>query len=949
MSENLALLSDGNSPLARRARVKLQPRDRKGRWIPTGASLFAMIRGLGGSGVKKYNLKAIGGTATKKGEKNKIRALLTSDAPDLGLRKNTVVEIDPANGELDTQIKLDRDFLERKGIDPDLQHTLPSTLGEKFDKVEDINPKPADDLDIELANEGLTDEEDKDFRAERDQEPLAKLPPGMEELDKDELDSLTRGGPKAPSDVKKPARDPRKSDVPEPTDVSDKPKPPTLQDSIDRMLNPSQEDKAVDDAIGEAFYGGEVPTLDQLVDKAKAPAPKTAAPNTKVGDLKAGDIVQFRGQDLPIKSVKQRSNGNYDVIADANGRDVNLALTQVNGQTPFSSGFPENTQFIKTGSVQAPKPSPATKSAPKAKSAPDAAPEAPATPKKVAKPAAKPAANKPKASTPKKPPTIPAGRKDDGKDIAPSGRPLGDMQAVKIANQIDPVTGKPLKVNRKNVEDPNALYDALLEMNPDAKVDKSGHIILERQDFTDKDGKVYKYEVAVAKTHNNKYIERYKFTDDKGDTQTFYHYDYKDSFASIYGDKNGVYTFRDHILGRTSPEAPTRANGDENRVYKAYWGDDKGLEARLRYFRGGRAKGSEPPTDEELTATQAKAIKMLTPEELVRKYLTGNAEKHNKSGNARGTKLQSFVGSSWEAIEQDDMPTFEARLQQVLGRLPDDEDSRNLLMNTLRDGIKEKFNGTPQGRKLAPLANNLEKKILTEGLDIRDLERRPFASKDGKTIVNRGDKVRYWNNVGDWSIGEALAQMPPRAGSGGKNVYDDVVAVKFGDGSIHLLRSNRMDILGDDLDNDLNLHDKDSDSTDFKPNLSGQPLRDARGYSFNFGDEENQAQENADLQPDEVGSTADQDAAAPYLGEQGVDADEAPDAAEPDSVEGNIGDFEAGDVWPDENGDRIGTFVEAVKVSDDVTGREAWAVYWMDDDGDEQLEFVELDSSRVPK
>jgi hypothetical protein len=230
------ILADGNSAAARRARVKLQPRDRKGRWIPTGASIFAMIKGLGGSGVKKYNLKAIGGTATKKGEKNKIRALLTADAPDLGLRKNTVVEIDPANGELDTQIKLDRDFLKRKGIDPDLQHTLPSTLGKKFDKVEDINPKPADDLDIELANNGLTDDEDKDFRAERDQEPLAKLPPGMEELSKDELDALTRGGPKAPSDVEKPAgkppRFPGDKGVPEPTDVSDKPKPPSLDEML---------------------------------------------------------------------------------------------------------------------------------------------------------------------------------------------------------------------------------------------------------------------------------------------------------------------------------------------------------------------------------------------------------------------------------------------------------------------------------------------------------------------------------------------------------------------------------------------------------------------------------------------------------------------------------------------------------------------------------------------
>ncbi|NBW42093.1 hypothetical protein EBR25_14055, partial [bacterium] len=58
-----------------------------------------------------------------------------------------------------------------------------------------MNPQPADDLDIELANGGLTDKEDKDFRAEREQEPLAKLPPGMEELSKEELGKLLETTP----------------------------------------------------------------------------------------------------------------------------------------------------------------------------------------------------------------------------------------------------------------------------------------------------------------------------------------------------------------------------------------------------------------------------------------------------------------------------------------------------------------------------------------------------------------------------------------------------------------------------------------------------------------------------------------------------------------------------------------------------------------------------------
>lgn len=179
------IIADGNSSAARRARAKLQPRDKKGRWVTTGAALFADIDGIG-----RVEGKAIGGTATKKGEKNKIRMLVGKGYESKGIPENTVLEVDPKNGELDTKVKLNRDFLKRKGIDPDLQHTLPKSLAEQPEKLEDMNPQPADDLDIELANGGLTDEEDKDFRAERDQEPLAKLPPGLEELSKDELDKL---------------------------------------------------------------------------------------------------------------------------------------------------------------------------------------------------------------------------------------------------------------------------------------------------------------------------------------------------------------------------------------------------------------------------------------------------------------------------------------------------------------------------------------------------------------------------------------------------------------------------------------------------------------------------------------------------------------------------------------------------------------------------------------
>lgn len=1046
MSELLALLSDGNSPLARRLRVKLQPRDHRGRWIPTGAKLFGGLS-LPGGGSKRVEGRAIGGTATKKGEKNNVRMLVGKGYEQYEIPENTVLTVAPKNATLESKVKLDRDFLERKGIDPDLQHTLPKSLEKQPQPLADMKPEKADDLDIELATNGLSDEEDKDFRAEREAEPLGKLPPGLEKLDKDELSKLVDGDSgKDDSGPTKGVRvkfDDENNSYVATNDhnqvvawgVSDKPlnKGEITKDLKDYEL-PSKEaveglgfpegyvgkDRgkggftayqldsdgkvipgsmvevgndtdfdwdneemwSVGDPMGNAMYldpdiysfrtsdkdeaisraaelakkitgtpsgknkdsqGGLSDEMlekavaledhfDQLVDKAKAPPGKNkkAAP-----DLKDGDVI-----------VDPNGN-NWTVVGKPKGNSldnakVDIKLKNDRGQTTTTTSAMTRMFDLVQPDAKASAPTPAP--------TPDVTPPAPQK-RTVTPPPPKPPT--PKPNTPKTPPVIPNNRKDTGADIAPNDRSLGDMQNVEIQPLIDPNTGRPqLGQNRKPIEDPNAIYNALLENNPQAKIDDSGHIILERQNFTDKDGRNWKYEVAIAKTHGNKYTERYTFTDDKGETQTFYHYDYKDSFAAIYGDRNGVYTFRDQILGRTSAEKPTRKDGTENRVYNAFWADDKTLEARIRYFRGARAKGRGEPTDEELMETQAKAIRMLTPEELIRKYIQGNPEKHNKSGQARGTKLQSFVGSGWEAIDNNDLNTFEALMVQLLGRLPDTEASRNLLIGTLRSGISEKYNGTGRGRELATLANNLERKILTEGFDLRDISRRPFSSKDGKTIVQKNDKIRYWNNVGEWSLGTVLAQLPPR--KVGNKVYDDVVAVKFGDGKIGLLRSNRMDILGNDLDNDLNLHDKDSESTEYKRNKSGQDLRDDRGYSFNFGDEENREYENQDADPDDVINTADPDAAAPYLGEQGESGDQPDPVAdlvggEDLEASSNISTFEPGDIWPDENGDRMGAFVEAQKVTDPDTGVSAWAVIWMDDDGDEQLEIIPIDSSRVPK
>jgi hypothetical protein len=908
MLELTPLIADGNSDAARRARVKLQPRDKKGRWIPTGASLFASIKSAAGK-VFRINGKAIGGTATKKGERNDIRMLVGKGYESLGISPNTVLTVNPKNGELESKIKLNRDYLKSKGIDPDLQHTLPKALDKQPQTLAEMKPEKADKLDIDLASAGLTSDEDKTFRAERDQQPLAKLPPAME-------DQAVTG-----------------------EDVN------ALVDDVPDFKSGDSADSAIADALADAFYGGDVPELDQLVDKAATPTPQGEA--VKLSDLQKGDIVAGPTGPLKFDRAEKRINGNWDIyVDDGSGRGPINMLTKSHPSGLSDADFQGATmKRIKKADTTA---------APAAKT-----PAAPAKPSasKPAKPAAKPAKTPSKSPAPKKAAApavadkVDASRKDDGKDIVPSITPQDEMRNIKVAQLMDE-NGKPLWTRdntgkRVAVEDPNALYNAILENNPQAKVKDNGEIVLERGNFTDHNGDVYKYEVALAKTHGNKYVEHYSFTDSSGNTQKFQHYDYKDSISSIYGDKNGVRTFRDQMLGISIPgkQPPTRET-------LTYFGKDKTLADRIRYFRGKRSEGYVPtPSD---LADNKKGIKLLTPEEVVQKYLNGRPEVLNESGKAAGTKLQSFVGDAWDAIANDDSQTFEQMMVQLLGRLPDNEESRNLLINTLRDGIKQKFNGTPKGRSLATLANNIEKKIMQEGWDLRDVNKRPWTSRDGKTIVMPGNKVRYWNSTGEWSIGEVSSVNKPKQG------YDDMATITFANGKKAVLRTDKLDVLGAELDPWLNEHDQDSAPTDYKPSLKGKELREARGY-LNFGDEQLQQDDNAS-NPSGQPITTNQNAAAPYLGSSGQDnsSPATPDATPatpaapaapttPANAPDPIEDMEAGDSWYGEDGEYLGSFVEAQLVPSDDGTTEAWAVIYIDSNGDEQLELVPKGEVRSPK
>lgn len=171
-----------------------QPRDKAGRWVTTGAALLGDFIDADGGQFRANNLRAIGGSDEKA---TKIRAYVANnDYADRGLKEGDVIEIEPKNAELQTGTRLDRNFLKKKGIDPDVKHTLPDDVASQPQKVSDLNIQKASDLDKEMALGGLTDEEDAEFRKEREAEPLAKLPPALAEegrLGEEELKDIVDG------------------------------------------------------------------------------------------------------------------------------------------------------------------------------------------------------------------------------------------------------------------------------------------------------------------------------------------------------------------------------------------------------------------------------------------------------------------------------------------------------------------------------------------------------------------------------------------------------------------------------------------------------------------------------------------------------------------------------------------------------------------------------------
>jgi hypothetical protein len=692
--------------------------------------------------------------------------------------------------------------------------------------------------------------------------------------------------------------------------------------AVDEDGNDVSFDFSNDSRLDKVSYS-ETPKEEPLPE---APELTDAAVEKQASEIKVGDKLwtqngNYLGEVSLAKESKDAMTGKTSMrlrYTNEFGREYLLSYPM---NTFFRVESPASEEEEKAPAApeapQAPEAPATPEVAPEAPTAPEATPEAPATPEATpAKPkkakATKPVAVKPEVEN--------KDRTDDGQPIAPVSMSNEEMQNLEVQEVLDS-DGNPLPdLNGEPVYHANAILNAIMNVHPDAKLNKDGGLVIERASFTDHDGKEYDYEITLIPTFGGQVLEQYTIKDKEGNVvENFYHKDFKDSIRGIYGKKNGVVIFRDQLIGKAMPA------GKLTRAKLSYFGKNKTLANRMVFFRGA---GSKDP--------HAKAIKIQDVDQQMRDYLQGRGRlinetsKESRSANVRGSQARSFVASFFEAFEQKDTGLMRQILVQALGRMPDNEESRDKLVAILKDELKKRYMGTDRGHEIGLAVENLRRWMSTEGVDLRNLAKIPFVSTDGTTPVQVGDKVRAYGNENQSMIGQVV-RLNKRTGKGGS--YKDTIAIKFADGTVvNVFAARNVEIIGDDHP------DADEPLDNYEPWIRGDEMRKIR-----LGDEPALPGEYVSFGPADAPDedSANPDAGTPYLGSDGSEgSDNEGTPAE---------DKQIGDAWYGEDGEYLGSISEIVEVPAEDGGEPGIAIVYVDADGIEQVEVVDKGTTRSPK
>tara|TARA_B110000503_G_scaffold142592_1_gene239896 strand:+ start:3725 stop:6640 length:2916 start_codon:yes stop_codon:yes gene_type:complete len=955
MSEFLSIVADGNSSAAKSLRAREQPRDKRGRWVITGAALTAGLRLPDGSSVEIEG-KAIGGTATKKGEKNSIRMLVGKGYEQYGIPENSVVEIDSKNGELKSKITLDRNYLESRGIDPDLKSDLPEDLADQPQTLEEMNLEEADDLDIELANSGLSEDEDKERRAERDAEPVAKLSPALAEkvVEGEAVGEIVAPASKTSNDPPS-IRPVLKEDYPDRESYMEALR--AANDEwmaalkADRAKNPVWEqirgttpEDTIVDSVFEDYADGKTPNMEDVI--AKLDAAKAIETKQKTAEqLVEGDVIQFpSGKQGIVRKVEQKpgSQGTKLLITLQNEDGKVVVVTGSTSEKLNLVSKPDKANFKKQA-----KP-------PRSKPSEDATKVAPVEP---AKSPEAPQAKAPQATNEEvkqevldfTPPATAA--QDNGKEI--KRPPKMDDETARQARsefsaQLDE-NGKPMMIFDKTgkarpAQDGDEVLAEILDKLPDAKVNKNGEVVIERTKFTDPDGTEYTLTSKVARNNGGGYLLGFEIEDADGNVKELWHYDSRDSYEAIFGKKNGIFRLTDQLAGREMPkesaldlktyfEPGTLAkrldflSGEKTRTIKESTllakldkakalpeGNVKRLaevaraEYHLRKFRD--EFDSNPDLYTEWYKTQV--ARFMTLDQLIDRNTSGNAVKLNYSKDQIANVLRSSSDSIYEALVNGDSEDVALRLLALGNTLPtwarNDEIAQNIL-DIIRKNYKKRY-PKENARVLSAITTNAFKSMWDSSED--SMMEKPHSSFDGHVLKNN-DIVEFLNNDDKISIGRVRKLSRVEQGST-DNKYEDYVYVEYVDSKGNITteaietRSRSLLFVAEGAGTD---EDKAA-MTLYTPWIRGNEKVIKR----------------LGIAVDENGN--------PVAGKRVIPIDELKDSETiPDLPENSmsIDSASVGGPYIDKNGSMVGTIVSKKKAKDK-SGNSVWAIVYKTDEGD---------------
>jgi hypothetical protein len=583
----------------------------------------------------------------------------------------------------------------------------------------------------------------------------------------------------------------------------------------------------------------------------------------KPASMEPGDIFNDRGTDYVFEAPGERDrvSKTQTVFAkDYNTGESKEILLDTDVATPVfrpdavqpEPKAPEAPKAAKVAELpKAPEAAPAPE-APKAPEAtPTPTPEVPAAPKPKKAAKTDKTGTKGNKATPAPTPeldqttpeakAIDAGREDKGQDIDFS--PISDEEL--FGRKLDTKGSK---------SGADAIVEQLLKDYPDAAVTPDGTIVLERRKFTDSNGKTYTMESRVNRTEGNQFMVSQKVTDENGESTEYFQYDYKDSYSAIHGKTNGIRRMSRILAGEESPLQEKLLSGKKagqpNPNYLKHFGPGTNLADRLGYFRD---KFNDKAGNKNL-----QEYRLLTLPEMTNRILDGRDRTFNPSlsNNQIGNVQRSFIQSFWEAAKNKDSIGMAEVMSGLMGRLPDNESSRQLALAAVRAGVKKNL----------PDANKKELSgfvtaayaAMVKKYDFRNQVRPPHVSGDGITPVEAGQFVAWYNNEGDRSVG-FVANLVERVGSGaGPNEYTDAAYVIFGDGTRRKLVTKNMDIIEAGHASDL---------TSYKGWITKEEKLVRRGFDPNIyavADNKRQAADLADQ-----GFNPATNAANPNLGTQG--------------------------------------------------------------------------------